>query len=42
MRLTPPFRTPPDMEVAMLDDLIDALRIIRDRVKDERGELALR
>lgn len=30
------------MEVAMLDDLIDALRIIRDRVKDERGELALR
>jgi len=30
------------MEIAMLDDLIDALRIVRDRVNDERGELVLR
>ena len=36
--MTPPFRTRPDMESALLTDLIDALRIVRDRVHDDRGE----
>jgi len=27
------------VEAALLTDLIDALRIVRDRVTDERGEL---
>lgn len=30
------------METVLLDDLIDALRIIRDRVGGEHGELLIR
>lgn len=36
----PPFHHgQPDVEAALLTDLIDALRIVRDRVSSERGFL---